>query len=68
MSQEALATDSGIGRAYVSSLERGQKNPTVRLLERVSVALDADIGELFVRPKPGDPMPKVLNKGRPRKR
>jgi len=63
-SQEALATDAGIGRAYVSALERGQKNPTLRLLERVAKALDAPLAELFVTPKAGEAPPKVLPKGR----
>src|SRR5712664_3486101 len=38
LSQEQLAVDAGVGRAYVSRLERGE-NPTVALLERLAAGL-----------------------------
>ncbi|VXC65614.1 helix-turn-helix domain-containing protein [Sphingomonas sp. 8AM] len=39
MSQEALALESGLKRSYVSDLERGTRNPTVRALGRLAEAL-----------------------------
>ena len=61
LSQEALAVDAGIDRTYVSRLERGLENPTVGVLERLSLALSSDIRDLFdpiaarspVKPLPG---------------
>src|SRR5665213_808438 len=67
VSQEALAVDADIDRTYVSRLERGLENPTVAVLERFATALDATIEEFFVRPKPGEPPPEPLRRGRKRK-
>jgi len=47
LSQESLAVDATVDRTYVSRLERGLENPTVGVLERLAVALDADIAEFF---------------------
>ena len=40
MSQEQLALEAGMKRSYVSELERGLRNPTVRALERLAQALE----------------------------
>jgi transcriptional regulator with XRE-family HTH domain len=71
ISQENLAVDAGIDRTYVSRLERGLENPTVAVLEKLSLALDATIADFFIVPNPGDPLPKPLSGGRrpgPRKK
>jgi transcriptional regulator with XRE-family HTH domain len=39
MTQEQLALDAGMERSYVSDLERGQRNPSVRSLGRLAQAL-----------------------------
>jgi len=39
MSQEELALEAGMERSYVSDLERGQRNPSVRALGRLADAL-----------------------------
>jgi transcriptional regulator with XRE-family HTH domain len=39
MSQEELALEAGMERSYVSDLERGTRNPTVRALGRLAGAL-----------------------------
>ena len=39
LSQEELALEAGMKRAYVSDLERGTRNPSVRALGRLAVAL-----------------------------
>ncbi len=39
MSQEALALEADMKRSYVSDLERGTRNPSVKAIERLAVAL-----------------------------
>ena len=64
LSQDALAADAEVDRAYVGKLERGEENPTVGLLERLVAALNAPIGALFVPPQRGEKPPKPLKGGR----
>lgn len=40
LSQEQLALEAGMERSYVSDLERGTRNPSVRALGRLAEALD----------------------------
>lgn len=47
MSQEDLALESEVNKNYISDLERGNRNPTVIILERIAVALDVDLSTLF---------------------
>lgn len=49
LSQEQLALDAGMKRSYVSELERGLRNPTVRALGRLAEALNLD-PEVLLRP------------------
>lgn len=39
MSQEELSLEAGMKRSYVSDLERGTRNPSVRALGRLATAL-----------------------------
>lgn len=64
LSQEKLAADAEIDRAYVGRLERGRENPTVLLLARLARALSVHISAFFIVPKPGEAPPKSLPKGR----
>lgn len=45
-SQEELADQAGIHRTYVSGVERGVRNPTVTVLEKLAIALGATLPEL----------------------
>lgn len=63
LSQEALATDAGVDRAYLGGLERQAENPTVDLLDRVVATLGVPLGELFVQPSPDEPPPAPLPPG-----
>lgn len=45
-SQEEFAFDAGMHRTYVSGIERGVRNPTVTVLERLAVALKVTLAEL----------------------
>jgi transcriptional regulator with XRE-family HTH domain len=64
LSQEALAVDAGIDRTYVSRLERGLENPSVAVLEKLAIALEASIPDLFVVPAKGEAKPRPLKAGR----
>jgi hypothetical protein len=56
--------DAGIDRTYVSRLERGLENPSVALLEKLAIALNAAIPDLFAPPAKGEPLPRPLKAGR----
>jgi transcriptional regulator with XRE-family HTH domain len=66
LSQEALAADAEVDRAYVGRLERSLENPTIALLDRLAQALGAHMSELFAKQKPGASPPKPLKGGRKR--
>jgi transcriptional regulator with XRE-family HTH domain len=47
MSQEQLAFEAEMKRSYVSDLERGTRNPSVRALGRLAKALGVEPGDLL---------------------
>jgi transcriptional regulator with XRE-family HTH domain len=47
LSQEELALDAGMKRSYLSDLERGTRNPSVRALGRLAIALGVEPAELL---------------------
>jgi transcriptional regulator with XRE-family HTH domain len=47
MSQESLAVDAELETVYLSRIERGAANPTLRVLERIARALKVDGAELL---------------------
>ena len=49
MSQEELSLESGLKRSYVSDLERGTRNPSVRALGRLAEALKIQPYQLLER-------------------
>lgn len=48
LSQERLALDAGMERSYVSDLERGTRNPSVRALGRLAEALKVEPHVLLI--------------------
>lgn len=48
LSQEELAFRAGMKRSYLSDLERGTRNPTVRALGRLAEALEAEAAHLLI--------------------
>ena len=50
LSQEELAFESGLHRTYVSGVERGVRNPTVMVLEKIALALKVSAAELLAEP------------------
>ena len=51
ITQEAFANESGFDRGYISGVERGVRNPSVLVLERIAKALKVDVAELLDRAK-----------------
>ena len=49
LSQEALADAAGLDRTYVSGLERGVRNPTVKVLYNLATALNVRIADLVAQ-------------------
>ena len=47
-SQEEYADRAGIHRTYVSDIERGRRNPTITVVEKLAGPLEVDAGELLV--------------------
>jgi len=47
MSQLDLALESNINKNYISDLERGSRNPSLLILERIFKALEIDLSTLF---------------------
>ena len=45
-SQEDLALNSDINKNYISDLERGRRNPTLVVMERIAIAFDIPLSEL----------------------
>jgi transcriptional regulator with XRE-family HTH domain len=46
-SQEEYADRAGIHRTYVSDIERGRRNPTVTVVEKLAKALEVEAGRLL---------------------
>lgn len=52
MTLDALAERSGVSRAMLSRIERGESSPTAQLLNRVSAGLGVTLSALFAPPRP----------------
>jgi transcriptional regulator with XRE-family HTH domain len=49
LTQDQLSERTGCTQAYISSLERGGRNPTVLTLQAFATALKVDVTEFFER-------------------
>ncbi|TPI22178.1 MULTISPECIES: helix-turn-helix transcriptional regulator [unclassified Mesorhizobium] len=47
MTLESLATEAGLAYSYMGGIERGQKNPSLNVAERIAKALECDPVVLF---------------------
>lgn len=64
LSQERLAADAGVDRAYLGGMERERENPSVDALDKVAAALGVTLVELFALPAEGEDRPAPLRPGR----
>ena len=47
LSQEAFAHEAGIHRTYISDLERGARNPTITVIDKIARTLGVTVGNLL---------------------
>lgn len=47
LSQEELAHEADSNRTYISDVERGRRNPSILVVERIAKALGKSLGELL---------------------
>lgn len=50
VSQERLSELAGLHRTYVSLIERGERNVTLRTIARIANALEVELSELMPTP------------------
>jgi len=48
LSQEELAFKSGVHRTYLGSIERGERNPSLKNIAAIAKALDVTLSQLFL--------------------
>lgn len=46
-SQEKLANEADLDRTYIPSIEKGQRNVSITVVEKIAKALDVSIATLF---------------------
>jgi transcriptional regulator with XRE-family HTH domain len=47
ISQEELAFRAGLDRTYVSGIERGRRNPSLKSMQRIAAQLEMSLDEVF---------------------
>ena len=47
MSQLDLSLEADVNKNYISDLEKGRRNPTILVLNKIAVALNIDLATLF---------------------
>ncbi|MDM9647110.1 helix-turn-helix transcriptional regulator [Rhizobium sp. S163] len=67
LSQEALALEAQVDRAYLGRVERGRENVTISTIEQIALALNVTIADLFRLPDEGESPPMPLRAGRRKK-
>lgn len=48
LTQEQLEDKTGVNTKYISAIERGQKNVTIKTLEKIANGLNVELYELFL--------------------
>jgi transcriptional regulator with XRE-family HTH domain len=70
ISQEELAFRAGLDRTYVSGIERGRRNPSLKSMQRVAAELQVSLDQVFVlarklaEKEPDKPKPKKTRSAR----
>jgi transcriptional regulator with XRE-family HTH domain len=49
MTLESLATEANLAYSYLGGIERGQRNPSLLVVERIANVLERDPAALFCR-------------------
>ncbi len=62
--QDRLALEAKVALNYLSGIERGKKNPTLKILTRLAKALRVSASEFFVPVSENPEPPKNLPRGR----
>ncbi len=47
LSQEGLANEANLDRTYIPGIEKGERNVSITVIEKLAIALKVDIQELF---------------------
>ncbi|MFA4995712.1 MAG: helix-turn-helix transcriptional regulator [Patescibacteria group bacterium] len=47
ISQEELGFRTGLDRTYISGIERGERNPSLKNIAKIAIALKINLNELF---------------------
>ncbi len=47
MSQDKVGRVLGLDKSYISNIEKGNKNPTLKTLEKLATALEVSLDELL---------------------
>jgi len=47
LSQEAFADKADLDRTYISSIEKGERNVSLVVIEKIAAALEIEISHLF---------------------
>lgn len=47
LSQEGLALEAGLDRTYVSGIERGRRNPSLKSMQRLAETLGVSLDKVF---------------------
>ena len=50
LGQEKFALEYGFDRTYIRGIERGVRNPTILVLERLAIALKVPVEDLLKEP------------------
>lgn len=53
LTQESLADNSGLDRSYIGGVERGERNPTLSVIEKIAAGLGVPAAHLFSDSEPG---------------
>ena len=47
-SQEKLALEAGIDRTYLPGIEKGERNESITVIEKLSIALNIELKDFFL--------------------
>ncbi len=59
LTQEALGERAGLNYKYLGAIERGERNPSVKQLEKIGLALGIELHELFLYAHEEPSVPKL---------